>query len=49
MGKDKAIEFWKAHSDEFDAIILTDDEKLYVTEGIQGDFSTEMDMEIIKK
>ena len=49
MGKDKAIEFWKAHSDEFDAIILTDDEKLYVTEGIQDDFSTEMDMEIIKK
>lgn len=49
MGKDRAIEFWKAHSDEFDAIILTDDEKLYVTEGIQDDFSTEMDMEIIKK
>ncbi len=49
MGKDKAIEFWRAHSDEFDAILLTDDEKLYVTEGIQDDFSTEMDMEIVKK
>jgi len=49
MGKDKAIEFWRAHSDEFDIIMLTDEGKLYVTEGIQDDFSTEMEMEIIKK
>ena len=49
MGKDKAIEFWKAHSDEFDTILLTDEGKLYVTEGIKDDFSTEMDMEIISK
>lgn len=49
MGKEKAIEFWKAHSDEFDIIMLTDEGKLYVTEGIQDDFSTEMEMEIIKK
>ena len=49
MGKDKAIEFWRAHSDEFDIIMLTDERKLYVTEGIQDDFSTEMEMEIIKK
>ncbi len=49
MGKDKAIEFWRAHSDEFDIIMLTDEGKLYVTEGIQDDFSTEMEMEIIEK
>ena len=49
MGKDKAIEFWRAHSDEFDIIMLTDEGKLYVTERIQDDFSTEMEMEIIKK
>ena len=49
MGKDKAIEFWRAHSDEFDIIMLTDEGKLYVTEGIQDDFSTKMEMEIIKK
>lgn len=34
MGKDKATNYWKAHSDEFDMILLTDDEKLYVSEGI---------------
>ena len=49
MGKEKAIEFWRAHSDEFDTIMLTDEGKLYVTEGIRDDFSTEMDMEIIEK
>lgn len=49
MGKDKAIEFWKAHSEEFDTIMLTDEGKLYVTEGIQDDFSTEMNMEIIER
>lgn len=49
MEKDKAIEFWRAHSDEFDIIMLTDEGKLYVTEGIQDDFSTEMEMEIIEK
>lgn len=49
MGKEEAIEFWRAHSDEFDIIMLTDEGKLYVTEGIQDDFSTEMEMEIIEK
>ena len=42
MGKEKAIEFWKAHSDEFDTIMLTKDGTLYVTEGIGDDFSTEL-------
>ena len=49
MGKEEAIKFWKAHSEEFDIIMLTDEGKLYVTEGIQDDFSTEMEMEIIEK
>ena len=49
MEKEEAIEFWKAHSEEFDIIMLTDEGKLYVTEGIQDDFSTEMEMEIIEK
>ena len=49
MGKEKAVEFWRAHSDEFDAILLTDDGTLYVTEGIQDDFSTNLTMEIVEK
>lgn len=49
MGKEKAIEFWKAHSDEFDTIMLTEDGTLYVTEGIGDEFSTELNVEIVKR
>lgn len=38
MGKDKAIEFWKTQNN-FDAIIITDDEKMYITEGLENSFS----------
>lgn len=46
MGKDKAIEFWKKHSDEFDTILMTDDDKLYVTAGISDAFTAEDDYEV---
>ena len=49
MGKDKAVDYWKAHSDEFDMILLTDDEKLYVSEGIKDSFTSDREVEIIKK
>ncbi len=49
MGKDKAVEFWQAHSEEFDAILMTEDNVLYVTEGIAENFTTELPMEIISK
>ena len=49
MGKEKAAEFWKEHSEEFDAILLTEDGTLYVTEGIENDFSTDFSMEVIRK
>lgn len=49
MGKEKAAEFWRAHSDEFDAILLADDGTLYVTEGIADDFSTELPAEVISR
>ena len=38
MGLDGAIDFWKAAGD-FDAVFITDDGEVYVTEGIAGDFS----------
>ena len=49
MGKDKAIDYWKAHSDEFDMILLTDDEKLYVSEGIKDSFTSDREFEIVEK
>ena len=49
MGKDKAIEFWKNHSDEFDTILMTDDDKLYVTEGIAFEPADGYEVEVISK
>ncbi|MGI6095494.1 MAG: FAD:protein FMN transferase [Lachnospiraceae bacterium] len=49
MGKEKAIAYWKDHCEEFDVILLTEDEKLYVTEGIAEDFSSDRKVEIVER
>ena len=49
MGEEKAAEFWKAHSDEFEAILETDDGTVYVTEGLKDSFTTDLDMKVITK
>ena len=48
MGEEKAAEFWREHKDEFDAILMSDDGTLYVTEGLENDFSTKRTVEIIR-
>lgn len=48
MGEEKAADFWREHKDEFDAILMGDDGTLYVTEGLESDFTTDRDVEIIK-
>lgn len=48
-GKEGAMEFWKTHSEAFDMILCDEDCKLYVTEGIKENFSTELIYEIIEK
>ena len=35
MGKDKAIEYWREHSDEFDMVLYTDKGELVVSEGLK--------------
>ena len=42
MGLDKAVQLW-SESDDFEMVIMTEDKKVYVTEGIQGDY-TPMDV-----
>lgn len=49
MGKDKAEAFWKKNSDKFDTILLTDDNELYVSEGIADKFETDYDVHVMKK
>ena len=49
MGLDKAIAYWQAHASEFDAVLCTEDETLYVTEGIQDAFSANYPCEIMQQ
>lgn len=49
MGLEKAEEFWREHSEEFDAILLTEENELYVTEGIAEDFTSDLDVKVIEK
>ena len=40
MGLDEAEEFWRNSGYEFDMILMTDDNTIYITEGIQDNFTS---------
>lgn len=41
MGKDQAIEYWRQHSDEFDTILVDENNEIYITEGIADSFESD--------
>ena len=41
MGEEKALDYWRTRSDEFDLVLVREDGKITVTEGIQDAFTTE--------
>ena len=47
MGLDKSIEFWENNREDFDLILMTEDNTVYVTEGIKDHFSTEYSMVVV--
>ena len=49
MGTQEAISFWRTHTEEFDAVLLTEEGELLVTEGLQGVFSSERVYHIMEK
>ncbi len=49
MGKDKAIDYWKDRSDIFDMILMTDDGKIYISEGIEDSFSSDYEYDVVRK
>ncbi len=49
MGYDKAVEFWREHSDMFDAVIINDRSEIFVTEGIKDIFSSDSAFEVISR
>lgn len=48
MGKEKAIAYWRQHKEEFDAILVDDDGKLFVTEGVADSFTSEADVTVVE-
>ena len=49
MGREKAIEYWKKYSSDFDLILYTNDNRLYITEGLRESFSSEYEYEIAER
>ena len=49
MGKDKAISYWKKHSSEFNIILVDENNKIYISQGIKDYFSSDSDFTVIKK
>lgn len=47
MGKDAAIDYWRAHREAFEMVICTKEDKLYVTEGLQDSFTSDLEYEIV--
>ena len=49
MGLNGTIEFWKGYQEPFDFIIMTDDEEIYITEGIADQFSSDYPINVVEK
>lgn len=48
MGKDGAVDYWRKNADRFDAVLVTEDGKIYVTEGLEEKFSSDFSYDIVK-
>lgn len=48
MGLEKASEYWRMYRDAFDMILMTDEEQVYITEGLEDHFTTEYALEVIR-
>lgn len=49
MGMDKAINYWKEYNQEFEAVLCDDLGMIYVTEGLEGYFSSDLEYKIVRK
>jgi len=49
MGKEEATALWNENFKKFDMILYDDNNRLYITEGLKDDFTSELEYEIIEK
>ena len=47
MGTDASIDFWRASDQLFDAVLVTSDDTVYITSGLQDVFTCETNYEVI--
>jgi len=49
MGLEEAADYWRAHSQEFEAILIADDGTLYATEGLQDRISSSHEIHFLSR
>lgn len=49
MGAGEASDYWRENSEKFDMVLIDNEGKIYVSEGIKNDFSSDYKYEIISK
>ncbi len=48
MGYEGAVEYWRAHRETFDMVLITEGGEICVTEGISGGFRSEEEYTVLK-
>ena len=48
MGLDKSLEYWRKHQDDFDAIFVDREGRIFVTSGLKEIFSTDLKYELVE-
>ena len=43
MGPEKALQYWKQHAEEFDAVLITENQDIIVTKGLSDSFQSDQD------
>nr|WP_294665035.1 FAD:protein FMN transferase [uncultured Blautia sp.] len=49
MGFENASQFWRQHRKEFDVILITTDNKIYVSDNLKESFQSEQDWEVLEE
>lgn len=48
MGKEKAIDYWREHKNEFDAVFVEDDGSITITEGLKKTYKSNFKIDIVE-
>lgn len=49
LGREKALDYWKAHSDAFDVLLIEEDGAVTITEGLADCYTSDLDFDCVSK